>query len=693
MFVDQQHISLYVDEKVATHYLYYQSLELSGLIIELFSVVSQSMVQFCCSTRVRRRLTGFPGPEPDFRQAQLHQATGTLHLASRFSNNQLSIEMALTLLSTSFRQRGRLWPRPKLVLSPKRLRLPGAGPRLERPFSTGTILQHKQSPDVLIVGSGAAALTAALRAKHYNLKPLVIEKSPLVGGTTCYSGGALWIPNSGVHPANVSDSFAEALKYMQNTIDVSPTKSSSLNRKTAFLENGPKMVQFLQERGFKWRPSVGYPDYYPLVEGGKSSGRSIEGAMFDLNKLGEWKHRIRMTTRSPLYPMHTLEAGAMYRSMSGDVRAFLTAAKVTGLRMWTQKLLGRAPVTMGMSLVAQLLHLCLKNGVEIEVECVLKELVMQKGRVTGAVVIKNCKEQLIEAKEGVILAAGGFSRNADMRKRYQSPEGAASKTLTNPVDMGDAISAAANIGAAEELMDEAWWGPTLIDRNGKPYWCQFERGLPHSIVVDAEGNRFLNEAESYTRFIHNLFAHHKRTGLGDPAYLIIDSQHRERYVFSGMLPGKVAQWALDSGLLVQADTLEGLAQELGIDATGLVETVKRFNNFVSRGVDEDFHRGRSPYDKFFGEPHYKLNPNLGSLSKPPFYGGKLVPGDLGTKGGVLTDERARALKDDGSVIKGLYAVGNSSASVMGKDYIGAGSTLGPALTFAFVSVNDIANKD
>ncbi|KAJ4302862.1 hypothetical protein N0V90_001753 [Kalmusia sp. IMI 367209] len=265
---------------------------------------------------------------------------------------------------------------------------------------------------------------------------------------------------------------------------------------------------------------------------------------------------------------------------------------------------------MGMSLVGQLLHLCIQKIVQIDVNCGLKSLISEEDTVVGAVVTKDGKEQVVKARKGVILAAGGFARNIELRNLYQTFDlGAAAKSLTSPEDKGDAITAAMDIGSATELMHEAWWGPTLIDDNGKPYWTQFERALPHSIVVDSQGV---------------------------PAYLILDSQHRD--------------------------------------------------NFASTGIDDDFHRGQSPYDHFFGEPSY-VNPNLGTLSKPPFLGAKLLLGDLGTKGGVLKDEHGRALRDDGSVIKGLYAVGNSSASVMGREYIGAGSTLGPAMWLAERALN------
>lgn len=478
---------------------------------------------------------------------------------------------------------------------------------------------------------------------------------------------------------------------MQHTIDVQPTKSSSLERKIAYLKNGPDMVNFLTTEGFKWVPTHGYPDYYPSIEGGKPLGRTIEGEVFDLKKLGDWRNKMRKNDLlESIPPMYTFEVGGFYR-YAITMNGFLSTAKVVLFRILGHKLLGRDSVTMGRSLLGQLLLLCLKKEVQIEVDCSLKELVVKDGSVKGAVVIKNGKEQIIKANKGVILAAGGFARNTFMRKQYQHSAAANSKTLVSPGDQGDAITAATKIGAATELMDEAWWGAVIVDGTGVPTWAQYERQLPHSIIVDQAGNRFANESGSYVRLINSLFAHQKKTGLSVPAFFIFDSNHMGRYANVGMAPGTMSQSALESGLYTKADTLDELAQKLGIDVAGLNATVSRFNGFVKSGVDEDFERGQSLYDNYFGDPNYEPNPNLGAVQKPPFFGAKLVTGDIGTKGGLLTDEYARVLRDDGTVIEGLYAAGNTTASVMGRDYIGAGSTLGPALIFAYIAANHLAN--
>jgi succinate dehydrogenase/fumarate reductase flavoprotein subunit len=264
--------------------------------------------------------------------------------------------------------------------------------------------------------------------------------------------------------------------------------------------------------------------------------------------------------------------------------------------------------------------------------------------------------------------------------------------LTPPGDQGDAVSAAMEIGARMELLDDAWWFPSTINpTTGKVLGCMVDRALPHSIVVDKAGKRFADEAESYTSFCQAQYKRNKITP-AIPGWLIADSQHRKRYMLAEVMPGKVPQEALDSGLIVKADTLPELAEKLKIDPQGLKETVERFNTMALKGVDEDYGRGSNAYDNFFGDPKQKPNVNLGTIEKAPFFAINIYPGDLGTKGGVLTDQFARAIGKDGSVIPNLYAMGNTSASVMGRCYPGAGSTLGPAMTFGYIAVNDIAER-
>lgn len=571
-------------------------------------------------------------------------------------------------------------------------------PPLKRRYATlidPSAMPQNVKPDILIIGSGGASLVAALRAKSLNLNPLVIEKSSLIGGSTCYSGGGLWVPGNGLHPG-VQDSTDEALLYMETLINPNYNgPASTRGRKLAFLDNAPKMMKFLASNGFQWMPSKGYPDYYPDLPGGKAGGRSIEGCMFNANKLGKWKKKLNFNPLMPTasVPMYTFEAAKLFRAAS-SLDGLLKVLEVFGWRKGPQALLGRMPVTMGVSLVGQLLYLNLKSGVTIWTEAGLKEIVVKDGKVTGAVIVKDGKEMMVEAPKGVLLGAGGFARNKEMREKFQEHPITNEWTSTSPHDLGDAITAGTNIGAATDLLDDSWWGPTIMNpTNGVAMWTQFERSLPHSIIVDKAGNRFTDEAQSYTTFCHDQYKRNRTTS-AIPAFLIMDQQHRKRYLLAGMMPGKVPQQVLDSGMVVKANTLEELAKKLEIDTDGLKKTVQRFNGMVAKGVDEDYKRGAHAYDVFFGDPgsKYKKNPCMGTIEKPPFYACKIVPGDLGTKGGIVTDEQARVLKDDGSVIPNLYAFGNTSASVMGREYCGAGSTLGPALTFAFVAVNSIADS-
>jgi len=291
----------------------------------------------------------------------------------------------------------------------------------------------------------------------------------------------------------------------------------------------------------------------------------------------------------------------------------------------------------------------------------------------------------------VLLAAGGFAKNKEMREKYGSP-GSIEWTFVPPGDTGDAIRAGMSFGAATALMDDAWWFPALIDpATGNPIFLLLERSLPHSIIVDSSGARFMNESESYVDAVRHQFERNTKVPT-IPAWLIIDARHRSRYPFGTFTSGFTPKSAFESGFVTKAETLDELATKIGVDPAGLSVTVRRFNDMARKGVDEDFGRGRSAYDRFFGDPRCKPNPNLGTLEKPPFFASRVWPGDIGTRGGLLTDENARVLREDGSPIPRLYATGNTTASVMGRTYPGAGSTLGTAMTFGYVAMNHLAKK-
>ncbi|MCS7145168.1 MAG: FAD-binding protein [Nitrososphaerota archaeon] len=541
------------------------------------------------------------------------------------------------------------------------------------------------STDVLVVGSGAAALVGALTARSAGLEVLVAEKTDLVGGSSAMSGGGLWIPNNPVsRQAGLEDSFEEAWKYLSNVVPEAG-EATAPEKLRAFLINGPELVQFLQDMGFKWRASAGYPDYYPEKPGGSVKGRCIEGAVFNGRKLGEWRKRLRQYPGAPPLPIHTNEASKLYLTRSW---AGISTLLRIGARLIGHSLLGRVPLTIGASLIGQLLYLCLKRGVQIWLKSPLKELVEEGGRVVGAVLIRETREVTVRARGGVLLAAGGFEHSQEMREAYLPRPTSTEWAVGAPGNTGDAIRAAMELGAKVALMDKAWGGPIAITPDGRPSFILAERSLPFGMIVDLNGERFMNESASYVDCWQSIYKHN-REAPAIPSWLIIDQKHRSRYLFGMLMPGRTPERATSPRYLVRAHTLEELADKIGVEKEGLLRTVKRFNEMARAGRDEDFHRGESAYDRFYSDPSVKPNPNLGPIDKPPYYATAIYPGELGTLGGLLTDEHGRVLHRDGHPIAGLYAAGNTSASIFGGTYPGPGSTLGPACVYGYIAAKHI----
>lgn len=551
-------------------------------------------------------------------------------------------------------------------------------------------MKFDHTTDVLIVGSGAAALTTALTVAERGLKPLVLESTALLGGNSAISGGGLWIPNNHVMKrAGQDDSYEEARAYLDACVgDVGP--ASSPRRREAFLKQGPEMVRWLERLGFEWVFAKGYSDYYPERPGGKPMGRGIEGKKYDIKRIGKWADKLRFSVRAmPLYTSEVNKLAVSFRTLEG----FLTAARVVGLEATFPRLVGKQLVGLGNSLMGQLLELALARGVDFWLESPMIELVLEKQRVVGAVVKRDGKSVLVGATHGVMIASGGFEKNAAMRKKYQAEPVNAEWTSGTEGNLGHPIQLAKQAGAALALMDDAWWGPTMVNpKTGAPQFMLQERSLPFCFIVANDGRRFMNESESYVDAGHHQYERNRQVQ-AIPAWQIMDSRHRAFYPFGMAMPGKRGtRQLLELGMFEEADTLEALAAKIGVDPKGLTETAARFAEFAKTGKDLDFHRGDSAYDRVYSDPRVKPNPNLGAVERPPFYAVRVFPGDLGTKGGILTDEHARALREDGSVIDGLYAAGNCSASVMGRTYAGPGSTLGPATTFGFIGGTHIADR-
>lgn len=545
--------------------------------------------------------------------------------------------------------------------------------------------------DVIIVGTGAGGLTAALRAKFRGLEPLVIEKTPKIGGSSAYSGGALWVPNNHVSKAaGLEDSPDQALTYLEALVPPNTLRSSTRERKMAYINESPKMVQFLEDIGFKWHAATNYPDYHCLEPGSSKFGRVIEGKVFDLKQLGDWQHMMRLPEEAA--PVcYTNQIPPIYR-MGSTLKDF---RKVGGMmtRSMLRALVGQKAVTFGKSLIAQLLLLNKQQKTEIWRETGLVELITDEtGAVTGVVVERDGKKLRLGAKNGVLLAAGGFAKNSGMRETFQKKGRNTSWSVAAPGDTGEAILAGQKVGAALDMMDAAWWIPMILVGE-RPVFDLSVRSFPHSIVVDGNGSRYLNESQCYNDFGEAMNKHHETAAAAVPSWIILDQAHRNKYMLARFPPRQTPKWALENGFLYKDDSIAGLAKQINIDPTNLQSSITRFNSFAVNGVDEDFHRGKNAYDNFYGDPSHRPNPNLGTIAKPPFYAVRLYPGDLGTKGGLLTDENSRVLKEDGKPIPGLYAAGNATSSVMGRRYAGAGATLGPAVTFSYIAMEDIAKQD
>jgi 3-oxosteroid 1-dehydrogenase len=545
--------------------------------------------------------------------------------------------------------------------------------------------------DVIVVGSGAAGMTAALAATHHGLRTVVLEKTGSFGGSTARSGGGIWAPgNEVLRRAGVRDTPEQARAYLDYvTGDCVPAP-----RRQALLEHGPAMLAFVRATcpvDFAWVP--GYADYYPEAPGGLAQGRSIEPVPLDGRVLGA-----ELAHLNPPYlpaPKGVTITQADYRWLSlgpRHPRAVLATARILG-RMAGTRLLGRRTLSMGQALAAGLRAGLAAKDVPVWLDTPMTGLHLKDGRVAGVQVTRDGRPATIRSGRGVVLAAGGFEHNEQMRRRYQRQPIGTEWTTGSAGNTGDAITAAEAAGAALDLMDDAWWGPS-IPLPGGPYFCLAERSLPGCILVNGAGQRFVNESAPYVDAVHAMYDGHGTGSPHIPSWLIIDQRYRNSYVFAGLPPRRPLprRWYA-AGAVYRAPTIPELAGEAGVDPAALAKTVVRFNEFAEAGRDADFGRGDSAYDRYYGDPRCRPNPNLAPLTQPPFYAVKIVPGDLGTKGGLRTDERARVLREDDAPIPGLYAAGNTSAAVMGHSYAGAGATIGPAMTFGYIAALDLARAD
>ncbi|MDE8652980.1 FAD-dependent oxidoreductase [Novosphingobium album (ex Liu et al. 2023)] len=539
--------------------------------------------------------------------------------------------------------------------------------------------------DVIIVGSGAGGMAAAITAKLSGLRPLLIEKTAQLGGSSVLSGGVLWMPNNPLLAREgVPDSREAGLRYLANFVEEGDPCSSPARRE-AFVDAVPAVIALLEAQGMRYERCPGYADYYSHLPGGHAASRSLQAALFNANRLGSWKARLRAPSL-PL-PIRTSEGAQLMRvGFAWDGKAM--AARIAA-RYLAARLTGRTVHGAGGALQGRMLEIALRLGVEIWTDAALVDLDMRGGAVVGAHLRREGEDITVAAGRGVIVTAGGFARNLAMRQAYMRAPASIEWTKANPGDTGDAIQAMRRAGAALGWMDEAWWVMTF-QAGAETYQIVPELIKPHNMLVDAGGQRFVNEARSYMEVGRACYARNPASR-AIPAWVIADSRHRRRYMFGYQPPGRIPEKWIENGWVRRADTIEELAGQCGIDPAGLARSVARFNRFCETGIDEDFHRGDNAYAAYWGDPTARPNPSLGTIAKPPFWAVPLVPGDVGTCGGAITDACARVLREDGGAIDGLYAAGNCAAPLAGPHYIGAGLSLGASTVFGYLAVRHAAS--
>lgn len=568
--------------------------------------------------------------------------------------------------------------------------------------------------DVLVIGSGGGGMTAALAADASGLDTLVVEKSPRFGGSTALSGGGIWVPGA---PSQRREGYEpdpeEVFTYLKEI--TGGLVSDARLRK--YVEAAPEMVEFLENLSpwleFVWKP--GYADYYPELPGGSALGSTINVPELDLRVLGDEEQNL-------LAPLALAPKGIWFAPK--DLRLFYQVrqswrGKAVLLkliwRMFRARVFGERMAAIGQSLSARLRLAMKQQDIPLWLNAPMTDLITDTdgpdGRVIGAVIERDGRPIRVQAKGGVILASGGFDHDMAWRLQHLPELNRVTElagqgkdwSFGNPAATGDGIRAGEKVGAATDLLDEAWWFPAICWPDGRLQFMLNERMMPSQFVVNGNGERFINEAAPYMDFAHTMIEGQRSGVTHIPCWLITDIRSFHRYVVAGHLPipkvpfapvptgWKVPTAWLESGVVKTGSSWEELADQIGVPGSRLRATAERFNALAAKGHDDDFNRGDSAYDNYYGDPTLP-NPNLHPLGAPPYLAFQIILGDLGTSGGLCTDEHARVLRGDDSVIGGLYAVGNASAAVMGRSYAGAGATIGPAMTFGYVAARHIADS-
>jgi 3-oxosteroid 1-dehydrogenase len=544
--------------------------------------------------------------------------------------------------------------------------------------------------DWVVVGSGAGSMSSGLLMRQAGKSVVILEKSAFAGGTTCKSGGVMWIPNNRFMDPG-EDSTEQGITYLDAVVgDDSDAPGSTHEKRLAYVVEAPKMLDFLVDQGVELeRGSKFWPDYYDELPGGCKTSRTVVAKVFDKNELGDWAPKLRQGMAE--VPVRLDDAMKLaFANQSWAIKGMM--AKI-GLRIVAGKLTGKHWVTAGAALQGRMLQQALKKGVDIRLNSAVSELVVEDGKVTGVVTVKNGKPWRIAARLGVLVNAGGFAKNQEMRDKYM-PGTRAEWSMANESDTGDMHREMERLGGVLAQMDEmVGFQFTLAPGWEKEYVApgmQAVTAKPHAILVDQTGVRYMNEGGSYEEYCENMLKRH-RTNPAVPSWAIMDTQFFEKYNVGAAGKGKIPRSYAEGGFLKKANTIAELAALIKVEPATLQATVDRWNSMVDKGRDEDFQRGERDYDKFLGDPFREgAFTSIGRIDRAPYYAVDVVPGDVSTYGGIVTDVNSRVLRSDGSPIEGLYATGVSTASPMGRIYPGAGASVGPSMCFGWVAAKHAA---
>ena len=561
--------------------------------------------------------------------------------------------------------------------------------------------------DVVVVGSGNGALTAALCSHDGGAKTLVIEKSSQFGGTSATSGGGVWIPNNRYAKAeNVDDSDQDARNYINS---VSPEGMIKDELIETYISEGPRMIDYLHENSqVKYRNLAHYPDYFPDNTGGKEGNRSMEPEPIFGTELGDDLGKLREQHPQTAFTMGPINMN--FTQVEGQLLlGALPGWKTQFAKLFTKYILDFAMrlkwgwkdrrLTMGNAGIARLILSLKDRKVDLWTLTAMTDLVDENGKVIGIKATKDGSSINIKANKGVILAAGGFERDQDLRDKYLPKPSNAEWSAANIHNTGDALKAALKLGADTHQMDTGWWSTTMkVPGQEKGWLSMVDKSMPGNYTVNKNGERFSNESQNYVSFVNDMFTKFDEGNPCAPCFMIFDSNFRKNRPCGPLLQGSMQpdsavpkEWWTPS-FLSKGETLEELAEIAGIDPDGLRATQAKVNGYAVTGKDLELQRGDSAYDRYYGDPSVTPNPCLATLKEGPFYCMVLYPGEMGTAGGLVIDTHARVLKQDGQPITGLYACGNVTTALL-PTYPGPGSTLGPAMTFGYLAAKDITGTN